>query len=39
LSDEEAFGWTAYLTIDDEVAVYCPACAAKEFGLTGLGSA
>jgi hypothetical protein len=25
-------GWRAYLTVDDEVAVYCPSCAEREFG-------
>jgi hypothetical protein len=28
----EPAGWRAYLTVDDEVAVYCPDCAAREFG-------
>jgi hypothetical protein len=23
--------WRAYLSSDDEVVVYCPACAAREF--------
>jgi hypothetical protein len=25
-------GWTARLTVDDEVAVYCPECDEREFG-------
>jgi hypothetical protein len=25
-------GWRAFLTIDDEVGVYCPECAEREFG-------
>ena len=25
-------GWRMYLTIDDEPALYCPECAAREFG-------
>jgi hypothetical protein len=25
----------AYLTVDDEVAVYCPECAEREFGGKG----
>jgi hypothetical protein len=24
--------WRAYLTTDDDVAVYCPECAGREFG-------
>ena len=24
-------GWRAYLTIDEQVAVYCPDCAREEF--------
>jgi hypothetical protein len=31
-SDGWAVGWEAHLTIDDEVAVYCPPCAEGEFG-------
>jgi hypothetical protein len=27
-----AIGWRAYLTDDDDVAIYCPACAARAFG-------
>jgi hypothetical protein len=27
-----AIGWRAYLTNEDQVAVYCPACAEREFG-------
>lgn len=29
---EDSTGWQAHLTIDGELAVYCPACAAREFG-------
>lgn len=25
-------GWRSFLTIDDEVATYCPECAEREFG-------
>jgi hypothetical protein len=25
-------GWTARLTVDDEVVVYCPECDEREFG-------
>ncbi len=32
---EDAERWKAYLTIDDELAVYCPACAKREFGGDG----
>ena len=32
VSIDAAVGWRAYLTVDDEVAVYCPDCAAVEFG-------
>ena len=36
LSDELARDWRAYLTADDEdgeeVVVFCPSCAAREFG-------
>jgi hypothetical protein len=27
----DGVGWRALLTIDDEIAVYCPECAAREF--------
>lgn len=30
-ADEDARGWRGYLTVDDEFAVYCPACAEREF--------
>lgn len=30
LGDER--GWTAWLTYDDEVAVYCPECDEEAFG-------
>lgn len=26
-------GWGAYLTVEDEVAFYCPLCAEYEFGV------
>jgi hypothetical protein len=29
--DAKAAGWRALLTVDDEVATYCPECARKEF--------
>jgi hypothetical protein len=33
-------GWRAYLTREPrEVAVFCPACAAREFGEVGAGTA
>lgn len=31
-SEGSARGWRAPLTVDDEVATYCPDCARKEFG-------
>jgi hypothetical protein len=31
-SDTDAGGWRAFLTVDDEVATYCPKCADAEFG-------
>jgi len=40
-SDELAAGWRAYLAArldeddDEEVLVYCPGCAQREFGLDG----
>ncbi len=30
VSDKDGRGWKAYLTVDDEVALYCPACAQRE---------
>jgi hypothetical protein len=30
-ADAHAKGWRAYLT-GDGVAIYCPACASREFG-------
>jgi hypothetical protein len=27
-----ARGWKAYLTVDDEVEVFCPECVEREFG-------
>jgi hypothetical protein len=32
VSDEDERGWTARLTTDDEVMVYCPDCDEREFG-------
>lgn len=32
-SDERAYGWKAYLTIENEIAIYCAWCAASEFDL------
>jgi hypothetical protein len=29
---DDPVGWRSYLTVDDETAVYCPACADREFG-------
>lgn len=29
---DDARGWPAYLTVDDELAVYCPECTEREFG-------
>jgi hypothetical protein len=34
VSEEDERGWTARLTVDDEVAVYCPECDEREFGDT-----
>jgi hypothetical protein len=34
VSREGERGWTARLTVDDEVAVYCPECDEREFGDT-----
>jgi hypothetical protein len=31
-SPPEARGWRAYLTDDDVAEVFCPDCAAREFG-------
>jgi hypothetical protein len=28
----ETKSWAAYLTIDNEVEIYCPQCAEREFG-------
>ncbi|HWN20681.1 MAG TPA: hypothetical protein VNP93_01805 [Gaiellaceae bacterium] len=30
-----ALDWRAYLTLDDEVYVYCPDCGEREFGARG----
>jgi hypothetical protein len=30
-SDSRAVGWRAYLGDDDEVVVFCPGCASREF--------
>jgi RNA polymerase subunit RPABC4/transcription elongation factor Spt4 len=27
----ETFGWRGYLTIDNEMVIYCPNCAEREF--------
>ena len=32
LAPRDARGWRTYLTVDDEVATYCPDCAREEFG-------
>ena len=32
VSRENERGWTARLTIDDEVVVFCPVCDEREFG-------
>jgi hypothetical protein len=32
VSRENERGWTARLTTDDEVVVYCPECEEREFG-------
>jgi DNA-directed RNA polymerase subunit RPC12/RpoP len=29
---DSAIEWRGYLTDDDEVAIYCPDCAEREFG-------
>ena len=31
-SEDDASGWRAFLTVDNELATYCPACAQEEFG-------
>ena len=31
VSLEDERGWTARLTVDDEVVVYCPECDEREF--------
>jgi hypothetical protein len=36
VSEDDERGWTARLTIDDEVAVYCPECNEREFGAVSL---
>lgn len=28
-------GWRAYLSVDEEVVIYCPYCAEREFGARG----
>ena len=35
VSRENERGWTARLTVDDQVAVYCPECDELEFGDAG----
>ena len=32
VSGQNERGWTARLTVDDEVVVYCPQCDEREFG-------
>jgi hypothetical protein len=32
VSRENERGWTARLTVDEEVAIYCPECDEREFG-------
>jgi hypothetical protein len=34
VSREDERGWTARLTVDDEVVGYCPDCDEREFGAT-----
>jgi hypothetical protein len=29
---DSAERWRSYLTVDDEARVFCPGCAAREFG-------
>lgn len=31
-SDDTASRWRAYLGSDEEVVIFCPVCAAREFG-------
>jgi hypothetical protein len=31
VSRDDGHGWTARLTVDDEVVVYCPECEKREF--------
>ena len=31
-SEGSARAWRAFLTVDNEIATYCPDCARKEFG-------
>ncbi|HEU6445308.1 MAG TPA: hypothetical protein VFL61_09645 [Gaiellaceae bacterium] len=31
VSRDDERGWTARLTVDDEVVVYCPECEEREF--------
>ena len=33
-SDQGAVRWRAYLSSDDEVVIFCPDCAVREFGET-----
>jgi hypothetical protein len=35
VSRENERRWTARLTYDDEVVIYCPACDEREFGDSG----
>jgi uncharacterized protein YlaI len=34
VSREDERGWTARLTVDNQVVVYCPDCDEREFGDT-----
>lgn len=38
-STGKSVDWRAYLTVDGEVAVYCPDCAEREFGERSEGRA
>ena len=32
VSTDNERGWTARLTMDDQVVIYCPVCGRREFG-------
>lgn len=36
VSEENERGWAARLTVDDEVAVFCPECDDREFRRRGI---